>query len=260
MFIVLFFCNAANVSIWSYTIGPLFGFLQGIATMHIEQFESFSHLPTLDALDAEFRAEKRCAAGRNRKGGDAMQFAVRSTQPEFPQHLGAAEHKVDRTTRPSREAVIKRSSLGRRALRSLAGFLILFSAGIGATLGWQSYGNAARAMIANSSTNLGWLAPPPGPGVQTAPDVLAPTPAATASSDDVQQLAASVASVRQSVDQLAIQFAFGQRQMADNIAKLQSDEREILQKLSAPPIRPNAAPARKPVATTSEPSPAVHGR
>ena len=62
---------------------------------------------------------------------------------------------------------------------------------------------------------------------------MAQAPVATASSDDLQQLAASLGSVRQSVDQLAIQFAFGQRQTADNIAKLQSDEREILQKLSA---------------------------
>jgi hypothetical protein len=62
---------------------------------------------------------------------------------------------------------------------------------VGATLGWQSYGNVARAMIANSSTKLGWLASRPAPGVQTAPDMLAPTPAATASSDNLQQLAAN---------------------------------------------------------------------
>jgi hypothetical protein len=162
--------------------------------------------------------------------------------------------------RPSREAVIIRSSLGRRALRSLARFLILFSIGVSATLGWQSYGNAARAKIANLSAKLGWLAPPPAAGVQTAPDIVAQASAATASSDDLQQLATSLASVRQSVDQLAIQFAFGQRQTADNIAKLQSDEREILQKLSALATRPNAAPARKPVAMTSEPSPAAPAR
>jgi len=188
-----------------------------------------------------------------------MHFASRPTQSEFPRRPEAARQTADPTTRPSREAVIVRPSLGRRALRSLARFLILFSIGIGTTLGWQSYGNAARAMIANSSTKLGWLAPPPAPDVQTGPDTLAPAAAATASSDDLQQLAASLASVRQSVDQLAIQLAFGQRQTADNIAKLQSDEREILQKLSAM-TRPNAAPARKPVAMTSEPSPAVQAR
>jgi len=228
--------------------------------MYIGRFESLSQLPTLDALDAEFGEAGRCAAGRNRKGGDAMRFTFRPTQSEFPRQLRAATQTADPTTRTSCEAVITRSSLGRRALRSLARLLILFSIGIGATLSWQSYGNTARAMIANSSTKLGWLAPPSAPDVQTVPDMVAPTPAATASSDDLQQLAASLASVRQGVDQLAIRLAFGQQQMADNIAKLQSDEREILQKLSAAPVRPNAAPARKPVAMTSEPSSAVQAR
>jgi hypothetical protein len=32
--------------------------------------------------------------------------------------------------------------------------------GVGTTLGWQSYGHAAREIIANSSPKLGWLAPP----------------------------------------------------------------------------------------------------
>src|SRR5262249_57394154 len=68
----------------------------------------------------------------------------------------------------------------------------------GATLGWQPYGNVARAMIANSSTKLGWLAPSPAPAVQTA----ASAPAATASSDDLQQLG-SESRVSQSVDQPA---------------------------------------------------------
>jgi hypothetical protein len=225
--------------------------------MHIGQFESLSHRPTLDALNAEFGQEEQCAAGRNRKESYAHS-AFGPTKSEFPRHLGAARQTVDPTTRPSLEVVTIRSSLGRRALRTLARLLILFFIGVGATLGWQSYGNAARAMIANSSTKLNWLAPP-APAVQTASNE-APVPAATASSDDLQQLAASLASVRQSVDQVAIQLAFGQRQMADSIAKLQSDEREILQKLSALAIRPNAAPARKPVATTSEPSPAVQAR
>jgi len=233
--------------------------------MQIRQFESLSHLPALDAVDAEFGAEEeeeRCAAEGNRsngKGGDAMRFAFKPAQSEFPSHLSAAGETVDPAITESREGVIKRPSLGRRALRSLARFLILISIGIGATLGWQSYGNAAREMIANSSPKLGWLAPPSAPA-ETATDAGAQSAAATASSDDLQQLATSLASVRQSVEQLAIQFAFGQRQTADNIAKLQSDKREILQKLSALAVRPNPAPARKPVAAASEPSPAVQAR
>jgi hypothetical protein len=221
--------------------------------VHIRQFESPPHLPTLDALDTEFGSfGEQCAAGRRRQRGTAMDSAF-TTQSEFPRHLGGARQKVDAMTPSSREAVIMRSSLGRRASRSLARFLIVFFIGVGATLGWQSYGGAARAMIANSSPKLGWLAP------QTASDNVVPVAAATAS-PDLQELAASLASVRQSVDQLAAQLAFGQRQMGDKIAKLQADEQEILQKFSAAPMRPSAPPPRKPAAVTPEPSPSVQAR
>jgi hypothetical protein len=53
--------------------------------------------------------------------------------------------------------------------------------------------------------------------------------------------------MRQDVDRLAAQLSFGQQQMAGDIAKLQASEHDILNKISAPPPRPAAAPARKPV-------------
>jgi len=83
---------------------------------------------------------------------------------------------------------------------------------------------------------------------------------AAAASPDLQQLAVNLASVRQSVDQLAVQLELGQRQMGDTIAKLQADEQEIRQKLSAAPMRPSAPPPRKPAAVTPEPSPSVQAR
>ena len=166
-------------------------------------------------------------------------------------------------------------SLGRRDSRGLARFLIIFSIGIGATLAWQSYGDAARAMLANSSPQLGWLAPQTAPPAQTTPSMVMP-PAADTASSDLQQLTAAVASMRQSVDQLAAQLAAGQQQVADNIAKLHADEQKILQKLSATPQKlpatpqklpatpqklsgtppgATAAPARKPTPATAPPSP-----
>jgi hypothetical protein len=81
-------------------------------------------------------------------------------------------------------------SLGGRASRGLARFLIIFSIGIGATLAWQSYGDAARAMLANSSPQLGWLAPQTAPLAQTTPSMVVPPTADTASSD-LQQLTAA---------------------------------------------------------------------
>ena len=109
-------------------------------------------------------------------------------------------------------------------------------------------------MIANSSPQLGWLAP------QTAPVVpIAPAPAGAASSD-VQQLAFGLAAVRQSVDQLTAQLAAGQGQMGGDIAKLQADQQEILHKLSAGPPRPTAAPAHKPIQVAPPASPSAPAR
>ena len=142
---------------------------------------------------------------------------------------------------------------GEARLPFFARFLIIFCIGVAATLAWQSYGDAAREMIANSSPQLGWLAPEAAPVAQTTPpDVVAPTPPATPS-PDVQQIKAmllGLAAVRQSVEQLAA----GQEQMTGEIAKLQAAEQEILNKISASPPRPAAAPARKPAPLTPLPS------
>jgi hypothetical protein len=149
--------------------------------------------------------------------------------------------------------------LGFRASRRLARFLIILGIGVGATLAWQSYGDAARAMIANSSPQLGWLAPQTAPIARTTPDVVAPAALGTASAD-VQQLALGLASMRQSVNQLTAQLEAGQRQMGGDIAKLQADEQEILHKLSAAPPRLAAAPAPKPAPVTPPPSASAQAR
>src|SRR6266571_208279 len=93
----------------------------------------------------------------------------------------------------------KRPSPGKRASRALSRFVITFCIGVAATLAWQSYGDAAREMIASSSPQLGWLAPQDAVA-QTAPAAMAPT----ASSPDPQELKAmsvDLAEVRQRVDQ-----------------------------------------------------------
>src|SRR5262245_60189244 len=73
------------------------------------------------------------------------------------------------TIRPSRR---------KRPLRALARFLITLCIGVGGTLAWQSYGDAAREMIAKSSPQLSWLAPQAAavqipPAVQTPPNMVA---------------------------------------------------------------------------------------
>jgi hypothetical protein len=214
--------------------------------VQIKQFESPSLLPTLDALDAEFgRKDEQSAAGRTREGGAAMVSTFTPTQSEFAKH---------RAARPTVDAITKRPSLARRARRGSARFLIIFFLGVGTTLAWQSYGDAARGMIAESSPQLAWLAPKTVPVVPTAPTVVT----VAADSPDLQHLALGLAAVRQSVDLLTGQLAAGQQQMGSDIAKLQADGQEILQKLSA--AASTAAPTHKSAPVTPPPSPSPQAR
>jgi len=177
-----------------------------------------------------------------------MAYTLSSTQSEFPEDRWATEPPIQARTRPT-DRRIKQPSLDKRASRGFARFLIIFCIGVAATLVWQSYGDVAREMIADSSPQLRWLAPQAV--AQTAPDMVAPTAPATPS-PDVQQLkgmSLGLAAVRQSVEQLAA----AQQQMTDEIAKLQATEQEILDKVSGPP-RPAAAPARKSAPPAPPPS------
>ena len=178
-------------------------------------------------------------------------------------HAGrwASEEPVDESVRPANVDRFLRERLpfGKRVSRALSRFLITFCSGVAATLAWQSQGDAVREMIASSYPQLQWLAP------QAAPDPPSP---------DRQQLEAmstDLALVRQSVDHLAAQFVAGQEQMTRDITKLHAEEQEVLEsivklhateqdilenifdKISAPPPRPVAAPARKPAPLTPLP-------
>ncbi len=130
-------------------------------------------------------------------------------------------------------------------------FLITFCVGVAAALAWQSYGDAAREMIASSYPQLGWLAPQAAVA-QTVPD---PSAAATPSLDgqEFKAISLNLAAVRQRVDQLA---AVQEQMTRDFTTKLQAAEQEILDKISVPPPQPAAAPARKPMPPPSQALPA----
>jgi hypothetical protein len=121
--------------------------------------------------------------------------------------------------------------------------------GVVSALAWQSRGNELRAMIANSSPQLGWLAPQAALA-DTAPEA-APIAPATASPETQQfeVMSISLAAMQQSIDQLTAQLVASQQQMATDNAKLKQD---ILAKLNSP--RPIAGPARKPASLASSPS------
>ncbi len=125
-----------------------------------------------------------------------------------------------------------RPSIGRRMFRTLTRFFIAVIIGIGATLAWQSHGDAARDMVVARAPLLGWLlsvSTTKSPAVAaTAPDPL----------PQLVPLASNIDAVRRSVEQLAAK----QEQMAQNIATLQAVEEDIRQKVSSPPPSQQAAP------------------
>ncbi len=176
------------------------------------------------------------------------------------------------------------NEMKRRGSRGFARYLVAICIGVAAALAWQSYGEAAKQMIATSAPELGWSSeakqmiaswvqqlgwtkPPAGSEKQVAPvaqTAVAPNGPTAPSFDPekIQQMARDLATLRQTVEQLAA----GQTQVTREIAKLEAADVEILEKIPAPPPpRPITAPARKPmpvppssrapVATPTSPAP-----
>ena len=136
-----------------------------------------------------------------------------------------------------------RPSIGRRIVRSLTRFSITVLIGVGATLGWQSYGDEARNMAIAQAPTLAWLMSIP----TTKPAAMVAT-----SPDPAQQLAplaSNLDAVRRSVEQLAVK----QDQMAQNIAALQAVEEDIRQKMSSAP--PSLFQQTAPIAQPKPPQP-----
>jgi hypothetical protein len=136
---------------------------------------------------------------------------------------------------------------------ALARFLIAFCIGATATLAWQSYGGAAREIIANASPRLDWLAAQAAPVAQNAPDTIVPA----VPSPDQQQLKAvslDLDAMRQEVDRIATsqeqimqtvdRLAASQRQMGRDITNLQAISQYTLYKTSE---APRTTPARVPM-------------
>jgi hypothetical protein len=155
--------------------------------------------------------------------------------------------------------------LRKRASLALKRFLIAFCIGVAATLAWQSYGDAAREMIANSYPQLGWLAPQAEPVAQNAPETIGLAPPAAPFFDPQQLNAMSVDldAPRQSIDRIVssiaaiqeqmlrsadrtahsvAQLTAGQEQMTREITKLQAIEQYVLYRNTESPPRPAPAP------------------
>jgi len=123
-----------------------------------------------------------------------------------------------------RQATSGRPSIGRRIVRSLTRFSITVLIGVGATLGWQYYGDAAKEIVVARAPTLAWLL-----SISTAksPVVAATSPGPV---QQLEPLASNLDVVRHSVEQLA----YKQEQIAQNIAALQAVEEDIRLKFTPP--------------------------
>ena len=155
-----------------------------------------------------------------------------SKRSEFSKSPFATEPSNEPPLHPSELNLIMRAQLGLGKVVpfAFARFLMIFFIGVAATLAWQSYGGAAREMIASWSPRLGWLAPPAA--------------LADASPDQLASISRGLAVVRQSVDKLAA-----------DVTKLQATQQGALERTSAPPPSPAGVPARKPVPPPSRAPP-----
>jgi hypothetical protein len=129
------------------------------------------------------------------------EFTNRSDFSKSPLTAGPSSEPPRRTNERN---LIKRTRLwlGKVLPPAFARYLIAFFIGVAAILAWQSYGGVAREVIARWSPQLGWLAPPAAPVVQTAP-----TASAVASPDQLKATSLALAAVRQSVDKLATEIS-----------------------------------------------------
>ena len=171
------------------------------------------------------------AARQNSPRGFARDQEARS-EPRFGGTPASASIHTLALPRP-------RPSVARRMLRAVTRFVMAVLIGVGATLGWQAYGDTTKQMLSAHAPELApllaWLP-------AKAPAVVA-TPASPAL--QLEPLATNLEFVRRSVDQMALK----QEQIIRNVAALQAVDEEIRQKVSQPP----PAPAQPVAATTPQP-------
>jgi hypothetical protein len=174
-----------------------------------------------------------------------MNSRLSLARSEFAAGLWAAEPSIDAHREPTDldRFSSTRPSRGKRASRVLARFLITFCIGVAATLAWQSYGDALREIVANSSPQFAWVAP----GVPVAQSLPAASGAPSPGQDQLTAISRGLAAVRQSVEQLAA----GQQQMMREISKLQGTKPDALGRSSIPGPSPIDGPGRKPALSAS---------
>jgi outer membrane murein-binding lipoprotein Lpp len=181
---------------------------------------------------------------------------ARDWDAERDPHMGMARQRPTRA--PPRYAAFQndrfasnRPSIGRRVLLMLTRFFLTILLGVGITLGWQSFGDEAKAMVRVYAPSLAWLVPVST--TQSPPEM----------AQQLQPMALDIGIVRRAVEQLATnqeqlaakqdQLAARQEQIAQNIAALRQAQQEVSQQVSsAPPVRTVHIAPRKPAQAAAQ--------
>ena len=174
-------------------------------------------------------------------------------------HSGIADRETSERRAIYSRLVAIEKEMKRRGSRTFTRYLVAILIGVAATLAWQSYGDAAKRVVATSAPKLawspeakqmiaswvqllGWTESPAG-SEKTAAPIAQPAPTTPSDPETVQQMAQNLVAVRETVQE----HAAGQKQVTREIDKLESAVMEILEKIPAPPPQPPGAPARKPI-------------
>ena len=172
-----------------------------------------------------------------------MNTMTSSAQSEFAPSLLVKPSAEAPTVRPANlknEVPAKRSWLGMPAPLVFARYLITLLLGIAATLAWQSYGDAARHMIASAASSA---------DQQQFNAILLDL---NAMRQSIDWLATSIATSQEQTMRSVDQLTASQEQMTREIAKVQAVEQYVLYKNSDPPPRVVPAPTPRPVQRPSQ--------
>lgn len=187
-------------------------------------------MTNLQGSRAEWLTAERASSGRPARAPDAgidPRAGMRSTTASI--HSLRAFGKSDQ---------VKRPSIGRRIFRTVTRFVLTVLIGVGGTLAWQSYGDAAREMVAARAPTLAWLvAPTRSPAVAASPNPAQPA-----------LVASNLDAMRRSLDLLTAR----QEQVVQNLAALLAVEEDVRQKMSFTPPSVATVPTFQPAAPAQQ--------
>jgi uncharacterized protein HemX len=173
-----------------------------------------------------------------------MNTTTSSAQSEFAPSLlvkpSAEAPAACQTTLKTDQVPAKRSWLGRLAPPAFARYVVTLLLGIAATLAWQSYGDAARHIIASATSSLDQQ------------QFNAISLDLNAMRQSIDGLATSIANNQEQITRSVDQLTASQEQMTREIAKVQAVEQYVLYKNSDLSQRAVPAPMPRPVQRPSQ--------